>query len=167
MRGNVNAAIVKAAVRPLWTLFIIIHGVGALYAGNGLSGTMKTRPSPINGCRTAAARPGRAVYRCYQFALSKTCPAPISGGRTAAGRAGRAVYRCYQFALSETCPAPISGGRTAAGRAGSCCISMLPTRSIGDLTGSDLWPGKSCGIARQQVEPAQPARQQVKAGSAC
>ena len=27
----------------------------------------------------------------------------------------------------------------------------------GDLTGSDLWPGKSCYTRRQQVEPAQPA----------
>ena len=37
---------------------------------------------------------------------------------------------------------------------GSGCISMLPTRSIADLPNSNLWFGKSCYIARQQVEAA-------------
>ena len=40
------------------------------------------------------------------------------------------------------------------GTAGSACR----LRTIGDLPGSNLWPGRSCGIARQQVEPAQPAQ---------
>ena len=35
--------------------------------------------------------------------------------------------------------------------AGSCCISMLPIRTIGDLPNSNLWFGKSCNVARQQV----------------
>ncbi len=36
-------------------------------------GTTKTRPSLIY------ARPGRAVYRCYLYALSETCQTPIYG----------------------------------------------------------------------------------------
>ena len=44
---------------------------------------------------------------------------------------------------------------------------MLPARTIEDLPNSNLWFGKSCGIARQQVEAAQPpgcsARSGVKA----
>ena len=34
----------------------------------------------------------------------------------------------------------------------SCCIAMLPTRTIGDLPDSDLWSGRSCITARQQVD---------------
>ena len=35
---------------------------------------------------------------------------------------------------------------------GSCCIAIISTRTIGDLPDSDLWSGRSCIIARQQVE---------------
>ena len=35
---------------------------------------------------------------------------------------------------------------------GSCCIAMLPTCTIGDLPDSNLWSGRSCIAARQQVE---------------
>ena len=37
---------------------------------------------------------------------------------------------------------------------GSGCTTMIPARSIGDLPDSDLWSGRSCCIARQQVEAA-------------
>ena len=34
----------------------------------------------------------------------------------------------------------------------SCCMSIISTRTIGDLPDSDLWSGRSCIIARQQEE---------------
>ena len=43
------------------------------------------------------------------------------------------------------------------GRACALYAGVERFRSIGDLTGSDLWPVKSCITARQQAEPAQPA----------
>ena len=41
---------------------------------------------------------------------------------------------------------------------GSGCVAIISTRTIEDLPGSDLWPGRSCDTRRQQVEPAQPAK---------
>ena len=45
---------------------------------------------------------------------------------------------------------------------GSGCIAIISTRTIGDLPDSDLWSGRSCITARQQVEPAAAARKMWK-----
>ena len=66
------------------------------------------------------------------------------------------------FALSETCPAPTYGRAGRVVLRGSKrkphCGRHCRLRTIGDLPNSNLWFGKSCNIARQQVEPAQPAQ---------
>ena len=83
------------------------------------------------------------------------------------------------FALSETCPAPIYGRAGRVILRGSKrkphCGRHCRLRTIGDLPGSNLWPGRSCNIARQQKEAAlrpalptshyrRPARLQFMAG---
>ena len=51
---------------------------------------------------------------------------------------------------------------------GSGCIAIISTRTIGDLPDSDLWSGRSCIIARQQVEAGTAGRPQAaKSRVAC
>ena len=65
--------------------------------------------------------------------------------------------------ISELCAGAESGCTHEAERKphcgwsdGSGCIAIISTRTIGDLPDSDLWSGRSCITARQQVEAAQP-----------
>ena len=81
--------------------------------------------------------------------VTETCPAPIYGWASRVVlRGSKRKPHCGHSGTRKDLPESnlCSGG--------SCCITMLPTRTIEDLPNSNLWFGKSCYIARQQVEAA-------------
>ncbi len=73
---------------------------------------------------------------------------------------GCGAIRFYWCVLGSITPAvcAAAGGTGTAGAAWVHITQGGACRYNGDLTSSNLWLGKSCSIARQQVEPAQPAR---------
>ena len=122
----------------LWTLFTLRRGYVCAYTRRAVTRVHgKTRPALIYG------RAGRAVQRSYQYVQSEACLTLTYG------QAGRVALRGSKW--KPHCGWP----------GGSGCIAIISTRTIGDLPDSDLWSGRSCCIARQQVSAGTAGRVDV------